>query len=32
MGPEGGHDNVLSLYNRFGVDPQGNILIAANPT
>src|SRR3954451_8619456 len=22
--------NILSLYNRFGVDPQGNILIAAN--
>ena len=24
--------SVLSLYNRFGVDPQGNILIAANAT
>jgi len=24
--------NVLSLYNRFGVDPRGNILIAANVT
>jgi hypothetical protein len=23
--------NFSSLYNRFGVDPQGNILIAANP-
>ena len=23
--------NIASLYNRFGVDPQGNILIAANP-
>jgi hypothetical protein len=23
--------NILSLYNRFGVDAQGNILIAANP-
>ncbi len=24
--------SLFSLYNRFGVDPQGNILIAANPS